>query len=490
MSNSSCTSESLQCQRRLSLRKLIRILRKIFTISENQTAFVDAEFGNDITGKLNRSARPFRTIQAAVNAIVAEDSVRALAWQVIIAPGVYLGVTTVPFNINLVGSGNNTILDQLVISGDSQVSNLKIVGPNLPLLQVSFSGRDVNGPVRLFNLNLNITSALSGQPVIKFEQLEGINGSVDLIQSSVIVNLEGVTSSDATNIILNSNGLVTNITDVDFDVSVSFQPKTVLIQVPDNRTTIQGGKSQILINRRAPEQNVIWFNAIGGFIVVQSHEAVGLEAIIGLGAAKTAKTAKTAKREIQYAPRAKLNADGGNVIFANAAQAGLIKISDVAIDFSSVPVFTKFLANVADQSSRVTILSAKTFSTFVFPVSGVVGNISYFAISEQANLVTSGGFYANIVIVNRELVGGDFYPVQDNDYTILVSDEPVNVGLADPAIASESVIYKGKIVVVKNISSQSMHVVSQNNTIFDGDQTLAPGEYLSFQNNGTQWFVI
>lgn len=487
-----------ECTKRLSLKKLIEILRGFFTIRENRTAFVDAQFGNDATAELTSPAHPFKTITAAINAIVVVDALRVPAWQVIIAPGIYPGSITVPIGINLVGSGKNTILENITINGASQISNLQLVGPTLPVIQVGFNSQEVNGLVRLSNLTVNLVTASTGQAAISFEILSGENGEVELVDSSITVDFEGVTSHDATNIALKANGPVTRIINTDFNISASFQPKTVVIQSTDNQIQVQGGSVSLIIAQSAPERDVIIFDAEGGYIIVESHDTLVIEAIVaGSGAAAKAKDRKLASAKQlntiqEIVPRdVKPNVDTGNVIYANAAKVGLIKISDTSLDFSSVPLFTQVLANVADMSSRATLLNVKTFSTFVFPISGITRNISYFCQSEQANLVSSGGLYTNIVNVNTTNVGGDFYPVQDADFTVLTSDPAVaSVGLADPTIASEQVIYKGKIVVVKNVSSSTVQVVAQNDAIFDGTQTLLPGQFRQFQNDGVKWYVI
>jgi hypothetical protein len=483
-----------ECTKRLSLKKLIKLLRDLFTIRETRTAFVDAQFGNDLTAELNSPAHPYQTIPAAITAIGAADSIRTPAWQVVIAPGVYAGLITVPQGINLVGSGSSTILQQVTVTGASQISNLQLAGPTLPLINVSFNGPDINGLIRFFNVNIDLVTALTGQPVIVFGIASGMNGEVELVDSSIAVDFGGVTSPDATNIVLQSNGVSVRVIDTDFEIMASYQPATILMQDTDNQLRIQGGSASIIIGNKAPEHDIIFFDAAGGYIIVESHTVLAIEAIVAEPSVKT-KDRKLAElnqlHTIQEVIAKDINQDVGNMIYANASKAGLIKISDTAVDFGGVPAFIRFLANVADQSSRVTLLNVKTFSTFVFPVSGFTRNISYFAISELASITTNGGLNTNIVNVNTATVGGDFYPVQDNDYTVLVSDPPVaSVGLADPTIASQSVIYKGKIVVVKNISSSTVQVVAQNDAIFDGTQTLLPGQFRQFQNDGIKWYVI
>ena len=476
--------------KRLSLKKLIQRLRELFTIQESRTAFVDAEFGNDLTAKLNSPAHSFKTIQAAITAITIKDPIRIDPWQILISPGSYTNQIMIPSGINLIGSGNATILSQLAINGASEISNLLLIGPNLPVIDVSFNGVDVNGPVKLTNVNIDLVTSSTGQPVISLLQPSGIDGSVEFLNSKIQVDFTGVKSSEATNVVIFSNMVRVGIIDSIFNVAVSYEPSTILIRDTDNQLTVQGGSSMIRIEHRSPEKNVIFFDAPGGFLLIQGHSSVALETLGG----QPQKDDKLAKLEglntIQALVPKGPNDTGGNVILANAAKAGLIKISDTIVDFSSVPRFTQVLANVVDRSARVSVFNVKTYFSRVFPVTGILSNISYLAVSEQANIVSNGGLYTNIITVNATNVGGDLYPVQDNDYTVLVTDPPVNVGLADPTIASESVIFKGKIVVVKNISTTVMQVVAQNDTLFDGTQTLLPGKSRQFQNDGIKWYVI
>ena len=483
---------SLHCTKHLSLRKLIKKLEGIFTIKETRTVFVDAEFGNNTTGQLNNPARPFKSISSAINSIIIKDNIRNPAWQVLIAPGTYQEIPTVPNGINLVGSGTNTVLSQLIVNGASEISNLQLVGPNLPIINVNFTGSDINGLIRFSDITIDVVTrevnVHGKQVLINLDQSSGVNGAVEFVNLLVTANMESVTSSEAINIGVLSNSVVSTFINPQFDIKVSFEPKTSLIQNTDNRVTILGGSSNILINRQAPQQNVIIFDVPGGFVIVQNHTTSVLEAIIS----EIVKgVEKGTKLKFPYVIQRQLN-ETGNVIYANATNSGLIKISDTSLDFGSVPTFTRVLAHVEDMTSRVSLLNVKTFSTFVFPITGVTQNISYLAVSEQANIVANGGLYANIVTVNKDTVGGrDLYPAQDDDFTILVTDDPVNVGLADPAIASQSVIYKGKIINVKNISSENIQVIGQNpGVIFDGDQTLAPLEFRKFQNDGVKWYVV
>jgi len=52
--------------------------------------------------------------------------------------------------------------------------------------------------------------------------------------------------------------------------------------------------------------------------------------------------------------------------------------------------------------------------------------------------------------------------IQDNDRTVVSTGKGV---FPDPQIATKNTIYKGKIVVIKNISKLNILITGQNNNI-------------------------
>lgn len=480
-----CQESKNDCNDRHCKINIRDIRRKLGTFEVNQTVYVDAEYGNDLAGELNSSIRPFRTIQAAINTIPSQNTI---PWSVVIRPGKYDETVNVPVFVNLIGSGNNTIISRLIVTGASQISNLNVVGSQLPLIEVAYSGEDVNGQVVFNQVGINVSQATSALEniVVSLRQPSGINGEVLFMDSSIEANFTGLVNPNGKIILVNADGLVANFVDTNLSLTMSFQPTATFIRNSSANVNVQDGYSHLIVIQSSPLKNIVFFDSVTGFTEVTGHTSLALIEI--MGAPDTTQNLNTI---VKVFPSPNQANDDGIVIYAQASLAGLFKAYDVVVDFSSVPIFIRSLGNVVDQSSRVTLLNVKTPLSRAFPVTGIVQNISYVVLSEQANIVANGGLYTNIVEVNEDLVGGPLYPVQDSDYTILVSDPVVKIGLPDPVIASESVIYKGKIIVVKNISTTDVHIEGQNpDTIYDGNQTIPPKIAIQFQNNGVFWYVI
>jgi len=136
----------------------------------NLTTFVDVQFGNDTTGRLNDAAFPFRTIAAAQNAIVATGMPSANnVWCIQLAGGTTTE-PTVPLRgwIDIHGSGqdnsfirNGVNTSQLLSNESVVLSNVTIQNTDAAALQ--FNGVATNVGVKAHSVTFSITPQ-SGNP--------------------------------------------------------------------------------------------------------------------------------------------------------------------------------------------------------------------------------------------------------------------------------------------------------------------------------------
>ena len=70
----------------------------------DRTVFVDAQFGNDTTGRVQVFDKPFKTINAAFVAASSQHPTAAAPWQVQVRPGVYNELVKLRACINLLGT--------------------------------------------------------------------------------------------------------------------------------------------------------------------------------------------------------------------------------------------------------------------------------------------------------------------------------------------------------------------------------------------------
>ena len=127
-------------------------------------------------------------------------------------------------------------------------------------------------------------------------------------------------------------------------------------------------------------------------------------------------------------------------------------------------------------------------------IKGNNSNIKYIAISGNSNIITNGGYYANIKHINNSncsIMDGLYgYYVQEDDYTILTNG--INIYIYDPIIANHNVLDKGKIIIIKNLSKiNNVSIIGENNCIYDfNPYILEIGLSIMLQNDGIKWYIL
>ncbi|AJF98443.1 hypothetical protein TW95_gp1709 [Pandoravirus inopinatum] len=179
----------------------------------------------------------------------------------------------------------------------------------------------------------------------------------------------------------------------------------------------------------------------------------------------------------------------GDVIFARAGPGSTVRSSGAVIDFATVPLGSAVLASAEALGSSATVAGARMRFGFVPPVRG---NVTYVAFSEQGNVTAGGGLYTGVRTLQSDQAGARHY-VADADGTVLLGGTaPPTLLLEDPAAVNRQVLYRGKVIIVKNVSAAAPADI-EGTTLFDapgGVLTLAPGEAVTLQNDGALWYVV
>jgi len=111
-------------------------------LNENDTAYVDPEFGNDATGQVEALNKPFKTIQAAIDACSAQSPSATSTYTVKVNPGQFVENLTMASFVNVLGSGDN--LDTNVVgtvsfvglSSGCEIGSCTITSSNAPCVIV------------------------------------------------------------------------------------------------------------------------------------------------------------------------------------------------------------------------------------------------------------------------------------------------------------------------------------------------------------------
>lgn len=179
----------------------------------------------------------------------------------------------------------------------------------------------------------------------------------------------------------------------------------------------------------------------------------------------------------------------GDVVFARVGPGSVVHSSGAVIDLATVPLGSAVLASAEALGSSATVVGARMRFGFVPPVRG---NATYVASSEGGNVTAAGGLYTGVRALDSDQAGARQY-LGDSDGTVLLGGTaPPALLLEDPAAVNRQVLYRGKVVVVKNVSPTASADI-EGGTLFDapgGVLALAPGEAVTLQNDGTLWYVI
>lgn len=165
--------------------------------------------------------------------------------------------------------------------------------------------------------------------------------------------------------------------------------------------------------------------------------------------------------------------------------------SNITIDNStayldSVAIRFLYLVNCILGTSTVSLLGLTVpGSNFQMPkIKGYTQLVSYTVLSGNGNIVSNGSVYTGIKTVSDQ----PNYFVQENDGTILSNN--VNIFIFNPLDASTSITDSGKLLTIKNIGNQPITLTFQDNSVFDPILSLPSSSTVTYQSNGTLWYLI
>lgn len=425
----------------------------------DRTVFVDAKYGST-RGIINTPQYPFNTINGAISAIQTQAT-QQTQWLIKVNPGFYNEIVVLPGFINIEGSGSElTSILAIEINGTSTISYLAIVNNTLPLVKTNLTSDIPANNIITFN-NITVVADkiidFNGNPVISL-QGRGFNSNVTF-SNSKITAMGDKTAPIADQVLFGGNTDL-NVNHVDIIFGVDYK-STASCFAMTSEIFINGGLFTFFVND-GPAQEINLFNMTSGGLRLTNNSSIISVRIIE----------QQYKADVSYIKIV----DFSNVLVANSV-AGL---DGVSVDFLN-------LVNNTNEASSVQLLGLSTPNISVPRLKGFTNNVTYNMMSGNGDLVSSGGLYANITNVDTSAGTGGYF-IQEKDFTIITDDASVH--LFDPALAREQVTDKGKIIFIRNIGSTSIVIDSQNDTIFDGNQTLLAGQSIAFQNNGTLWYQI
>lgn len=432
-------------------------------INSNRTVYVNARSGTS-QGRLGNPSCPFRTITQAIDAIKNISRTVESQWLVIIGPGVFDENVQVPYFINLEGAGKDlTLIKGLSVEGSSTITKLGIVNNTLPLLRTELNSEEPDkNKVSLTDIKIladNISNTQNG--VVISTNGDGLNNIVEISNSTIsaIVNRSNPALSNQVLFDINAPIILTNVIEsfvVDYKAPASqFNLK--------NSLTINGGQIEFVVTE-GPAAEMNMFNLDSG--------NANLSLCNNLSRINVLVLREAYKADVSF-------------IKANSGVSAIVSNSTAELDGVSRDFFN--LVNNQSNETDIEIISLSTPRVSFPRIKGNKQNIKYVGLSGNGDIVASGGLYSNIIQVDSETYP-DFYPIQENDQTILSNG--ATVGLFDPSLADDAVTDKGKFVIIKNIGTTAINIVSDNNTIYDGDQILQPGQSITFQNDAVKWYRV
>jgi len=431
------------------------------TIKNNKTVYVDIKYGHEI-GKINNPKCPFMSINGAINAIRKTVRTNNTQWLIKVNPGFYNELVKVPTFVNIEGSGIGvTSINFIDIEGSSNISNLSIVNNILPLIKTKLDNEDpLENNIRFDNIKVSAEgiSDTKNNPVISING-NGLNNNVSFENSEIIADVLRTNPATSNQILFDINAGL-QLLNVIIDFQVDFKAITSCFNIK-NGTIINGGDFRLSVID-GPEQEVNLYQvATTGLDLLNNTSHINVHII-----------SNPYKADLSY-----IKSDGASTITILNSTAYL---DGVSRDFCN-------LVENLNANSNIDILSLTIPRISAPRLKGFRDGIKYTVISGNGDVVASGGLYANTINVNAT-THHDGYFLQEDDFTVF--SDAVNVHVFDPALANRVVTNKGKIIIIRNIGTSPIIVDSQDNSIFDGNQTLQPGQSVMLQNDAILWYKV
>lgn len=425
-------------------------------------AYVDATNGDNTTADLGNPDLPYKTVQAAVDAVFLQSPTVANPWWVYVRPGVYLETVTIPAYIYLYGSDRAATITSLKLSGTpitappsppaplrllNLIASIKIQTVNGYAIQVSFStyyenyGRAVFHDVSAIAIRDPNQAAApdtavlsSGKGTSTFIDCEIRSFTQGLNALSIAVSAQGPVELINTDVSLTVTG--TDLTSRALLVSMGRSVSTI------KGVTIKGGAYTLSVANTTDAEVFAMGNK--GYLVANNLDiSVSSTAIpsqdyffVNTG---TAGYACVGNSNLTLSDS--LNNAFAMAFSGSTTSPGTVKL--LGIDF----------LGVTPKMYR-TIPLAQTKTDFV--------SYTYSGITRNGGAIADTGVCTAIT----DLTATDTYTVVDGDSTIIIENVNTTITLPDEPIAV------GRVIVIKNLSGFLATIVGT----FANIPPLVPGQ--------------
>jgi len=515
------------------------------------TVFVDGGSGSDSQGRLGDPAQPFATIRGAIAAIQGASPLALLAdrpvvtssllphqegstapainrglaaaqWTVRIMPGVYSETAiTLPSGVGLVGSGAQaTIVEAAItIRGASRVTDLTLRSATLPALDVAFAPASSGALATIGNVWVEANcgpSAISQLP----PPPDACLAVVRIAQQQQQHETRSASGTQPGHVVIERTSIVANI-ETPADAPLETQVRVRTVDVYGARATLRNVDMALTVPSMVGADGLSADSGAsiamdGGSVSVTVHGAAPAFALVALAASRYGSIYQTGptivhiaqglsvpkrqqdpvsfedKQEEEQREGEEATPKQGTIYFARADVGGSVWVSGAIVDLATVPAGCALLADACAATACVTLVDVRMRFGCVLPVRG---NVTYSVRSQEGSTVTSGGVYTNVRHLAADSDDTADPPrafLADDDYTVLFDGpEPPTLVLDDPVVVGGQTLYKGKIVVVKNLASAA-HAIVEGSISDTGGMPLVlkPRDAVTLQNDGIAWHII
>lgn len=349
-------------------------------VKVNLSAFVDVKYGKNSTAEVNNLNKPFRTIKAAINALVKyknKNKLQLSVAQINLAPGVYPEYVILPANINLVGAGKNAVtIFGLTLKGPTLVSDLTISGTVLPLLKGDFE--QVQELVPNFEVFLKHL-IIEAQPFFYNTDPRFVIDLVGtgLLQKQIVFCSNLLLSADFSlvfnggidTLIRVGNNVDANFVDGAFTLASNLNSLPIAIQSDNGGVVnvVSGGLIIVIVGNSFLQKDVVFYQA-------NPQSLIGVRQMVSV---------LLGSPELQMFSVSK-------VIYAKSVFDGRIIVEGSSLNFSPVTELQRVLATTNDPSGKILLQNIESIVGPLPTFNGLPGTIQLLGGDEFGNFYLTG----------------------------------------------------------------------------------------------------
>jgi len=430
----------------------------------NNTVFVDAQYGNDLTAQAENPCRPAKTIQRGINIAEALVNKEDLANLVQVNPGVYPENLTVNGRVSIRGAGQNLtrIEGNILVQNQGGVAyerfSLKSSDPRAMVInyvegQIEDTAindlRILHNPIgEIIPEPSGLFISSSSQTFDEFRQI--------IENTSIESDLSGLENEGQYDQIRNENVII-QLNNYAPNIRGNANWSHSFIRAFDSEINNRGGIFNLRIVDPQRTNNLFWMtNSVPGLKHIQQDARINVQ-YLGDPSESEVVIWRTDSEDEQ--------------IRSN------MQITNATCDFETVPQENLTLAESNGENALINILSC----SFVgldrhVPLLGGTHpeNIKYNVNSSEGSTVNLAGSYSDIKTYTELFADSPSGTAGPNHNTILMDKEGAFLNLP---LNLDSIL-NGKNIIAKNTSSEVVYV---DNTNLGFPVPLIPGETLTVQ---------